>query len=117
VLLRGPDERFEENATVEPDPEETFAERGVREIEDGLALFRLAEQPIDAGPAREDVIVKAEAAKDMKPNRLNRDPGADGLRRRNTLVNGDLVASASEEHGRGSSGGAASNHSHVQPPH
>jgi hypothetical protein len=27
------------------------------------------------------------------------------------------VASASEEHGRGSSGGAASNHSHVQPPH
>jgi hypothetical protein len=64
------EERFEEDAAMEAEPEEALPYRLVGEIDERLSLSTLAEQTIDARPARDHVHVEAESTQDVKAGRL-----------------------------------------------
>ena len=65
---------------MEPDAEEILPDGRVGQIDEGPPRRRLAVEPIDPRSSPDDVRIEPEPAEHVKPGRLDRDPGADGLR-------------------------------------
>jgi hypothetical protein len=110
----GVEERFEENAAVKPEAEETLFEIGVREIDDRATFFVRAMEPADPIAAFDDAFFEPESIEDGHPRRLEHDPGADGRWLRDALEHDDAMSGAMQEERGGSSRGAAAHDPDVE---